>query len=481
MSQSRRGCIERTPCTGFIDMKGTFKVVSHLARTTGPDGFFLSLKRIFGAKNGLKESLGAPISGISLDPLVLQHLVHGIDGTHKFLQNGSLLLVRDFDMFVQCSTVLGHRGDEVARFFDRCFEKNSFGAQPERYGACPTGRWEDFKDMTPQPRMFDAFERQVSELEGIIDEYMGEYVGTTLEVGTLLRKLAWDLLTYAMYGVRPCGETRRMWEEFEFILPEFDYAVRMAGLGIAYKWSERMTAQLRAFVAWSKKTGKERMANLHQYENQNDVLSTGLRCAPDKLDEIEMQLRGTYSGGFINFHCALCGTCIHNSTSDDAVYEYFMREEKKNLDNVLRETLHLYSAIPITRRVREQDNLMVNNTRLATDAVVMLSTYALGTDERTWENASVFDASRFEGTKKDELGFMTQKGFAPLGVDAPDMAFCGRPCYGRYGAVHVLRIALAKILRNYRLVASRGGYFDFKQSCGAALYMGHCKVRVHRR
>lgn len=98
----------------------------------------------------------------------------------------------------------------------------------------------------------------------------------------------------------------------------------------------------------------------------------------------------------------------------------------------------------------------------------MLSTYALQTDESTWKNANVYDPTRFEGIRKDGLGYMTQKGFAPFGVDAPDFAYGGRPCYGRYGASNILRTAISKLLRDYEFVANGRGYFDLEQSCGAA-------------
>lgn len=285
MSYNRGVFAKRAPPPCFIDIKGTFNIISHLARVTRPDGFFLSFKRVFAAKNGIKESLGALSLGIVLDPLVLQHLIHGIDGTHKVMQNGNLLLILDFDLFVQCSTALGHRGDGVASFFDSVFGGNAFAAQPERYGECPFGRWEDFKKVTPQPSMYDVLDKQTSELESLIDEIMTEHVGSTMEVGTLVRKLVWDLTTYSLYGVRPCEETKHMWEEFEYIVPKFDYAVRMAGLEVPYEWSSRMAAYVRSFTAWSEKKGRDRKANLEQFENQNDVLTTGLRIAPDKASE----------------------------------------------------------------------------------------------------------------------------------------------------------------------------------------------------
>lgn len=449
--------------------------MQHMISASGPDISGATVKRFFTAKQGNKERLTSLVGALAVDPYVLQHVVHGVDGDYGNLSE-TTFVPRSFDLFVRCATELGHRGDFVPALFDRLSPGSALNATPERYGGCPFGNWDQYKLQEPHLMSKDRYPEQVEVMERIIDEHMAKYIGKTEDVGKVLRLLVWNLYTYTSYGVEPSETTARMLQIFEDHSPEFDYVVRMTVNNVPYEWSPTLKQQVKEMADWSLAVTEERTKNVDQCTHMNDVWTdTVINHSDIDLAKSEGALRGVYIGGMNNLHCAVSGAMVFNTLNSDTVRDYLLSDPEANIEHILREALRLYTSIPTSRVVREQDNFMVDGKKLEPGTSVILSTFAIDTDPRSWDNPMKFDPSRFENT--EEIGYLCQKGFAPFGVSAN---LGGRPCGARYLAVHIMRVLLTKLLRDYKFTASRG-YFDFKQNAGTSVYAGKCYAKVTKR
>ncbi|KAI0559272.1 flavonoid 3'-monooxygenase [Gracilaria domingensis] len=447
-----------------------------MATASGPDISGSTIKRFITAKQGNKERIAGLVGSFAVDPYVLQRVVHGVDGDYGNLSE-TTFVPRDFDLFVRCSTELGHRGDFVPVLFDRLSPGSALNATPERYGGCPFGDWNVYREQEPHVMSKDRYPEQIPIMERIIDDHMAQYVGKTEELGKILRLLVWNLYTYTSYGVEPSETTARMLQVFEDHSPEFDYVVRMTVNNVPYEWSPTLKAQVKEMADWSLSVTDERSKNIGACAHMNDVWTdTVINHSDVDLKKSEGALRGVYIGGMNNLHSAVSGAMMVNAQNDDKVYDYLMSDAESNVEHILREALRLYTSIPTSRVVREEDNFMVDGKRLATGTSVILSTYAIDTDPRSWEKPLEFDPTRFENM--EEIGFLCQKGFAPLGVSAN---IGGRPCGARYLAAHIMRVLLTKLLKDYKFTAKSGGYFDFKQNAGTSVYAGKCYTKVEKR
>lgn len=451
-----------------------------MLRTSGPDISGKTIKRFFTAKNGNKERLAGIAGAVGLDPIVLQHLAHSAEGDYRWLSGGKIMLVRDFDLFLRCSTELGHRGEAVPRLHYECFPYDTFSGVPERYGECPFGKWEDLKKVQPHGLSIQRYAEQVPGMEKIIDDHMHQYIGKTEEIGKMMRLLMWNLFAYSSYGVQPSEMTKALLEENDANLGEFDYSVRMCGADIDYEMSESLATRLSRLEEWSTEMVEDRISKLGEVGDQPDVLTDHLLHHEYDKTTLEGRLRGSFSGGHNNTHCAISGTLVFNTLNDDAVLKYVMENPETNIEHAAREAFRLYSAVPVGRTVQPDDDFRVDGEKVAAGTVVLLSTYAVDTDPLSWSNPMDFDPSRF-ANNMDDIGYATQRGFAPFGANAPGVGIGGRPCAAQHYGIHLVRTALNKILRDYKFTATGGGYFDFQQNCGGCRYKGNCVVRVERR
>eukprot|EP00180_Rhodochaete_pulchella_P003464 Plantae.Rhodophyta-Rhodochaete_pulchella.ctg5930.p1 GENE.Plantae.Rhodophyta-Rhodochaete_pulchella.ctg5930~~Plantae.Rhodophyta-Rhodochaete_pulchella.ctg5930.p1 ORF type:complete len:378 (+),score=63.73 Plantae.Rhodophyta-Rhodochaete_pulchella.ctg5930:436-1569(+) len=374
------------------------------------------------------------------------------------------------------ATELRHRGDEVPILFDKWFQGSALNAQPEMYGGCPFGKWETFRLQEPHLMSKDKYPAQVADMERIIDEYMAPRLGKVEEIGKMLRLLIWDLYCYTSYGEGPNEETAQLLQMFEDHSPEFDYAVRMCTQKIPYEWSNKLKAEIWGMGDWCWRVTMDRKRNIDKHADKNDVLTDMILSHPEMdIAKMEGALRGVFTGGMNNCHSAVCGTLISNAQNGDNVYKY-MQEDSENIQRIFRESLRLFTAIPTSRSVREEDNFVVDGKRLKPGTGVVLATYAINTDPRSWEDPLEYNPKRFENTS--ELGFMCQKGFAPLGAAAE---LGGRPCGARFHDAHMLSTIIGKLLRDYKFTPEGRGFFEMKQSAGTSMYAGHCKMRVTKR
>ncbi len=457
------------------DVGFAFRALAHMLRTTDRDEFFAALKRFIFAPQGCKERLEALKSAFSVDPYVLRHIVHSIEGDYAFLGE-TVFIPRDFDLWIRCSTELGHRGDQTPVLFDKWFQGSSLNTQPERYGPCPFGKWEQFKDIEPHVVSRHRYPEQVAEMESIIDAYMAPRLGTVEEIGKMLRLLIWDIYCVTSYGEGPNEETRQLLRLFEAHSPEFDYAVRMNSREIPYEWSDKLKAEVYGIGDWCWRVTVDRRRRLEEYKGRTDVLTNMLTACPEAdTARMEGALRGVFTGGMNNCHSAVCGVLIANAQTDDSVRDYLLGE-LGNIENILREALRLFTAVPTARTVRKEDNFLVDGKKLPAGTSVVLSTYALNTDPRSWKDPLKFDPARFE--KTTELGYLCQRGFAPLGAAAE---LGGRQCGARYHDAHMLRTILGKLLRDYKFSAIGRGHFEMKQSAGTSMYAGHCLMKLEKR
>lgn len=462
----------------FGDVGFVFKILAHMARTMGPD-FPLTIKKAIAAESGAERG-AALITPISFDPYVIRRVFLSIEGDYKYVSD-TTLIPRDFDTWIKCATQLTHRGEETPFLFDRWFQGSALNSQPEKYGECPYGKWETFRKIEPHFLARDRYPDQVRLMESVIDEYMAPRLGQPMEIGKMLRLLVWDLYCLTSYGEGPSEGTKHMLQLFEDHSPEFDYVVRMSSAGIRKQWSDSLTAQIFSMGDWCWRVTMDRVRNIDKYADKQDVLTLVLR---DNLDDpnfdiarMEGALRGVFTGGMNNCHSAVCGTLIHDAKSNGSVSSYLASDPDQNIEHVLREALRLFTAIPAARYVRPEDDLVLDGKRVEPGTSVVLSTYGLNTDPRSWKDELKYDASRFENTS--EIGFMCQRGFAPLGAAAE---LGGRPCGARYHDAHMLRVMLRKLLTDYtfeEVGRSRG--FEFKQSAGTSMYAGKCIVRASKR
>lgn len=480
MSTCQSNPKRNAPAFSFADIVFPFQAFGHMLRTSGPDINAQTIKRFFTAKHGNKERFSGIAAAIGIDPIVLQHLIHTTEGDYRWLGDGKVLLVRDFDLFVRCSAELGHRGEGTPALHFRCFPHDAFSAQPERYGECPFGKWEDKKDTAVHYNSIDRFAEQVPGVEKIIDEHFEQYIGKTEEIGELMRLLVWNVFSYTTYGVQPSEVTASMNAENDENLGEFDYAVRMSGPPIPYEWSPSLTARIARLEEWSKSVVDDRIKNLNDVGDQPDVLTDNLLHHPTEKYKLEGMVRGCYSGGHNSSHCSISGALVFNSLNNDAVYNYLMEDPETNCEHIAREALRLYSAVPTSRTVQEEDDFYLDGKKLEAGTLVLMSTYAMNTDPLSWEEPMKFDASRFKGNM-DTIGYATQKGFAPFGASAPNVGIGGRPCSAMHYGIHVVRTILGKVLRDYKLTPTSGGYFDFQQNCGNCRYKGKCLVKIEKR
>jgi cytochrome P450 len=465
------------PAFSFGDVGFLFDLMGHMTRASGPDVSGATITRFLTAKNGNKERIAGIATAFAVDPYTLRKVVHSAEGDYLSISDGMTFIPRDFDLWMRCSTELGHRGDGVPILFDRWFSGSALNAQPEKYGECPFGKWDDYAKQEPHLLGKELYVGQVPMMEKIIDEYMATKVGKVEEIGKMIRLLVWNLYCVTSYGVEPSEDTARMLQLFEDHSPEFDYAVRMTSADIPYEWSDKLKREIKAIGDWCWSITEDRKENIEKYKDQTDVLTHMVKNYSEiSLAKSEGALRGAFTGGMNNTHSSICGTLITNAQRNDTVYKYLQINPSENIERVLREALRLFTSIPTARKVREQDNFVVDGKRLPTGASVVLSTYAINTDPRSWAEPLKFDPSRFEGTT--ELGYMCQRGFAPLGAAAE---LGGRPCGARYHDAHMLRTIIGKLLRDYKFTAKAGGYFDFKQNAGTSMYAGNCRMLVEKR
>lgn len=460
----------------FGDITFPFKLLNHLMRTSGQDISTATLKRFFTAKQGNKERITGIGAAVALDPMLLQRLVHSADGDFANI-GSSMYLPRDFDLFLRCSTELGHRGDYIPEILNDRAPGSAFNSTPDRYGGCPFGSWNVYRKEEPHVMSKDIYPAQVEAMEQIIDDHMSQYVGKTEEAGKVLRLLVWNLCTFCSYGTKPSETTAHMLQVFDDHSPEFDYAFRMKAADIPYEWSPSLKQQVKELNDWTTSITEERKENIDQCSHMKDVWTdTILNHSDIDLDKSEGAIRAIYLAGINNIHCAITGAMIVDSKTRGEVYNYFANDPEHHIEHIYREALRLYTSIPIIRAIREEDKFSIGGKELEPGASILLSTYAINTDPRSWDDAMEFKPSRFENT--EEIGFLCQKGFAPMGISAN---INGRQCGGRHVAAHVIRVVLAKLLRDYKFTASGGGYFDFKQNSGATTYAGRCYVTVEKR
>lgn len=463
----------------FGDIGWALKILWHLIKTSGPEAFTpASIGRFFKASSN-KERIASIITPISVDPYVLRKVFQSIDGDYTFLGGGTTFMPRDFDLWVRCSTELSHRGDGASVLFDKWFQGSCLNAQPERYdgGKCPFGKWEIYEKQEPHFMSTDKFAAQIPMMEKLIDDHMAQYVGKVEDVGVMTRALVWDLFVLSSYGEWPSKGSRQTLQLFEDHYPEFDYALRMVTQKIPYKWSNKLDAEVFGIGDWCWRVANDRLRNIEKCKDMTDVLTdTILKTYPEiDLAKSEGALRGGFTGGINNSHSCLCGTLIQNAKTNDSVAKY-IQANSKNITNVYKEALRLYTSIPAARYVREEDNFIIDGKKLETGTSVVLSTYGMQTDPRNWENPLEFKPERFENTT--EMGYMTQRGFAPLGV-ATELG--GRPCGARYHDAHMLETIIGKLLRDYKFTEVGNGHFEMRQMAATSLFCGKSKMRVEKR
>lgn len=467
------------PGFSFSDVTFPFTALVHLIRTSGQDISVGTFRRFFTAKYGNKERIKSISAALGIDPIILQRLAHTADGPYKAVSDGTLLIIRDFDLFVKCSADFGHRGVGTPELHFKCFPYDPFSAMPERYGECPFGKWEDLKERYPYLLSKDRFPEQIPIMEQIIDDYMEQYIGKSEEIGVITRELLWNVFTYTTSGVMPSEKTAALFKENEDNLAEFDYTVRLGGSNIPYEWSDSLATRIRNLVEWNTGVVEDRIANIDKCPHQADVLTDNVVNHPYDIKELEGQMRGNFSFGLNNVHCAVSGALNFNGLNDDKVYDYLMEDPEQNIELIIREALRLYTAIPSTRTIQENDDLVIEGKKIEPGTVMMLSTYAVNTDPLSWENHLLFDPARHKNAV--DIGFMTSKGFAPFGPKVDDHPHGGRGCTGGYYAVHCIRTVLTKLLRDYKMTRSGSGYFDFQSNCGGCRYKGQCHVTIEKR
>lgn len=435
----------------------------------------VNFKNIFAPKiEG--EGKVAMLTTIALDPQMIRKTIHEIEGDYKITETGTLL-PRDWDLFVRCSTELGHRGAYPAALFDRWFSGTCLNSQPEKYGACPYGKWEKLQLEEPHFMMRDIYPSQVEEMEAVLDASMEQYVGKRVDIGEVLRKVYWDVFMVSSYGVGPNEDTAKLLEHFDGHYPEFDYAVRMSSAKMVYEWPDSLAKHVKEIGDYCWRVTLERKANLKDYADKNDILTNMLREYPD-MDTAKMEgaLRGQFTGGVNNAHSAVCGAIIQNAYSDDGVYEYYIKDPMTHIEHITRESLRLYNSIPASRKVQPQDNFVLDGKKLEAGSSVILSTFAMNTDPRSHEDPLDFKPERFQ-KDMDSLGYMCSRGFAPYGIPT-EMG--GRPCGARFHNTHMINTVIGKLLKSYTFTKPSGGH-DFKQQAATSRYIGNAKVTIGKR
>lgn len=109
------------------------------------------------------------------------------------------------------------------------------------------------------------------------------------------------------------------------------------------------------------------------------------------------------------------------------------------LKQCLEETLRLYPPAYVIDRIATSDD-ECNGIAIPKGTLVLLSVYELHRYAGFWENPLIFDPERFDVAHKKELGDF----FYPFGAGP-------RMCVGNNFAMYEMVLALAEILRKYRI------------------------------
>lgn len=473
----------------------------HLLRAQLPDFSFDSISR-FVTADTWAQRLQILTTPVATDPYTLQRLVRSLCGDYFVNSEGTTAIIRGFDTFIRASVQVRARGERTAELFFRASPGSAFPGEPKKYGVCPYGVWDDLKDIEPHVVAVPVYTEQVKDIGRMIDESLAEHVksGKEVEAGVLFRKLIWDILVFTSYGAHPGEEVTKLFETFENQTPAFDRSLRVTGSATrAGKWDEELQQQQKFMWDWSNATVAARKAAIErgtvddgqggtiETSSLTDVLTYVLiNHPPNDIAQMTGALHGVFLAGYNNLHSAVTGAVVKNVLQDDAIATYMNSNDGETdmatkTDFVVRETLRMHTAIPVTRTVQKEDEFSLGDTKLAPGGTVILSTYGVNTDPKTWEDADEFRPQRFEETAIDEIGFMCQKGFAPFGAAAEKG---GRQCSGRFYMTHLLKTVIGKLMREYKIEAGNSwnkGYFDFKQTGGSSMYIGKCEVRVLKR
>lgn len=413
------------------------------------------------------------------DPYTLQRLVHGVEGKYSISEDGMLIIMRDFDEFVRVATSVRCRGDMVCEYFNRISNGSSFTGEPRMYNHCPYGVWEERNEVEPHVLCREMYQKQIPDIGRIIDEGMAEYVGKVVEVGTFMRGILWDLIIFTCYGVNKNEDSRKMLKVFEDLCPELDYGLRIGGSKLPNEWTPKMTALINQLSIWSNKVAEQRQVDISKGDIAEgvDILTHMLLTYPDMaMTDVEGAIRGVFTASVNNLHGAISGMVVQCAQQKDAVYRYWAEDPDTRNEHVARESLRLFTAIPVTREVKEEDTCELDGKRLKAGATVVLATFAVQTDPRVWDKPQEFMPQRWVGRK--DRAFMCQPGFLPFGAAAE---LGGRQCGGRFYSWHMQCSMVAKLLRDYKFTEVGRGFFDFRNSAGTSMYAGKCRVRVEKR
>lgn len=109
------------------------------------------------------------------------------------------------------------------------------------------------------------------------------------------------------------------------------------------------------------------------------------------------------------------------------------------LDAVVKETLRMFPSVPVIIRETNED-LVVNGYTVPKNTSVGITIYWLHNDKELWPNPEVFDPKRFLNKSSNEVD-----NFLPFS-NGP------RSCIGKQFAMNEVKIVVAHVVRNYRMV-----------------------------
>jgi len=124
------------------------------------------------------------------------------------------------------------------------------------------------------------------------------------------------------------------------------------------------------------------------------------------------------------------------------------------LDRILKESLRLWPTVPVLVLAPFEDTVIGGQYRIAKDQLVYAIIPALHRDPKIWNDPESFNIDRFIDNNMDER---PHHAYLPFGIGQ-------RACMGRLFAILEAKLALAMILRNFKLSTPTDYTLKIKES-----------------
>ncbi|XP_037950470.1 cytochrome P450 6a8-like [Teleopsis dalmanni] len=376
------------------------------------------------------------------------------------------VLIRDFSKFANRGNYYNEKADPLSAHL---FNLDGPKWRDMRVKLTPTFTTGKMKFMFPT--VVDVANRFVTVLDGIVKSETSELRSCNIEVKELLARFTTDVIGCCAFGLE-CNSLQDPNMEFRLmskkvfnsrrhgrfvgaLIRSFPKIARMCGAKLVHEdVSKFFMRVVRENVEYRESEGIQRndfMNLLIELKNTKDQNAL-------TLEEIAAQAFVFFIAGFETSSSTM-GFCLYElalnpsvqNKARDEIEEMFKRhggqltydglKELKYLQNVLHETMRMYSIASIIMR-QTVENYAVPNTNhvIEKDIIVIIPIDAIHYDPAIYPNPTKFDPGRFEPEEVEKRHTMS---FLPFG-DGP------RNCIGmRFGEMQAM-IGLVMLLKNFQ-------------------------------